>query len=76
MARAYVDAGSDVILTNTFRANAVALAAVAEGGPPLDEVNRAGVQISRRAAGDRAVGVGRHGLGAREVRELGPNGRP
>jgi len=44
VARAYVEAGSQVILTNTFRANAVAM----EGD--LEAVNRAGVEISRRAA--------------------------
>ncbi len=51
--RAYVDAGSDIILTNTFRANAIALARHAEVSK-LDQVNRAGVEISKRAAGRRA----------------------
>jgi 5-methyltetrahydrofolate--homocysteine methyltransferase len=37
VARAYVEAGSQVILTNTFRANAVAM----EGD--LEAINRAGV---------------------------------
>jgi methionine synthase I (cobalamin-dependent) len=53
VARAYVGAGSQVILTNTFRANRIALGA----HPDLEriaELNRAGVEISRRAAGDRA----------------------
>jgi len=53
IARAYVDAGSDIILTNTFRANAIALAGHADL-TRLDEVNRAGVEISKRAAGTRA----------------------
>lgn len=52
--RAYVEAGSQVILTNTFRANRIAMA-----GTPLaeclDAVNRAGVEISRRAAAGRAA---------------------
>ena len=48
VARAYVEAGSQIILTNTFRANAVAMATVSES--ELDEINRAGVAISRRAA--------------------------
>jgi 5-methyltetrahydrofolate--homocysteine methyltransferase len=54
VARAYVDAGSQVILTNTFRANAVALR---EAGleSELVAINRAGVEISRRAAGDKAL---------------------
>jgi len=53
VARAYVEAGSQVILTNTFRANAVAMhsSTVAE----LDDLNRAGVEISKRAAGKRAL---------------------
>lgn len=48
VARAYADAGSDVILTNTFRANAIAM----PGSTPADlfAINRAGVEISRRAA--------------------------
>ena len=53
VARAYVEAGSRVILTNTFRANRVALAQLDEGAPAA-EVSRAGVEISRRAAGDHA----------------------
>ena len=44
VARAYVEAGSQVILTNTFRANSVAM----EGD--LEAINRAGVAISKRAA--------------------------
>ena len=49
VARAYVDAGSQVILTNTFRANAIAM----QGD--LEAINRAGVEISRRAAASRAL---------------------
>jgi len=53
LARAYVDAGSRVILTNTFQANRIALGrhGLAEH---IVEINRAGVEISRRAAGERA----------------------
>jgi methionine synthase I (cobalamin-dependent) len=53
VARAYVDAGSQVVLTNTFRANRIALATHPDV-ERIAEVNRAGVEISRRAAGDRA----------------------
>ena len=53
VARAYVDAGSQVVLTNTFRANRIALATYPDV-ERIAEVNRAGVEISRRAAGDRA----------------------
>jgi 5-methyltetrahydrofolate--homocysteine methyltransferase len=49
VARAYVEAGSQVILTNTFRANAVAM----EGD--LEAINRAGVDISKRAAAGKAL---------------------
>jgi 5-methyltetrahydrofolate--homocysteine methyltransferase len=49
VARAYVQAGSQVILTNTFRANAVAM----EGD--LEAINRAGVAISKRVAAGQAL---------------------
>ena len=49
VARSYVEAGSQLILTNTFRANAIAM----EGD--LDAINRAGVAISRRAAAGHAL---------------------
>lgn len=54
VARGYVEAGCRVILTNTFRANRLAL----EGSDLADQVeaiNRAGVEISRRAAASRAL---------------------
>jgi 5-methyltetrahydrofolate--homocysteine methyltransferase len=53
VARAYVEAGSQIILTNTFGANRIALARHGlEGRAP--EINRAAVEISRRAANGRA----------------------
>jgi len=51
--RAYVDAGSQVVLTNTFRANRIALAHYDLADQTVD-INRIGVEISRRAVGDRA----------------------
>jgi methionine synthase I (cobalamin-dependent) len=54
VARAYVDAGSRIILTNTFRANRIALLRHA-GGERVADINRAGVEISRRAAAGRAL---------------------
>src|SRR5215469_11951954 len=48
VARAYAEAGSEVILTNTFRANAIAMDTLSAAD--LDAINRAGVAISRRAA--------------------------
>jgi methionine synthase I (cobalamin-dependent) len=53
VARAYADAGSQVILTNTFRANAVAMKGVPEAD--IDAINRAGVALSRGAAGQALV---------------------
>lgn len=54
VAQAYVDAGSQIILTNTFGANRLRLE---ESGAAENtvEINRAGVELSRRAAGDRAL---------------------
>lgn len=64
IARAHVEAGSEIILTNTFRANRLAL-----GGYGLaektQEINRGGVEIARRAAADRATVFG----------SMGPSGK-
>ena len=62
VARAYAQAGSEVILTNTFRANAVAMKGVSDAD--LDAINRAGVEISRRGAPR-----------ARIVASIGPTGK-
>lgn len=64
VARSYVAVGSQVILTNTFGANRLRL----EGFGLADrvaEINRAGVEISRRAAAGRA----------RVFASLGPSGK-
>lgn len=56
VASAYADAGSRLILTNTFRSNPIALG---DGlAAKTDELNRAGVRISRGAAsrGIRVIG--------------------
>ena len=53
VARSYVEAGSRIILTNTFGANRLMLARH-DLADKVVAVNRAGVEISRRAAGDRA----------------------
>ncbi len=64
VARSYVEAGSRIILTNTFRANRLALARhnLAERAAAI---NRAGVEISRRAAGADAF----------VFASIGPSGR-
>jgi len=64
VARAYVEAGSQVILTNTFGANRFILARHGLADK-VAEINRAGVQISQRAAGDRARVFG----------SMGPSGK-
>ena len=53
VARAYVDAGSQIILTNTFGANRFVLKRH-QAADRVAEINRRGVEISRRAAADRA----------------------
>jgi methionine synthase I (cobalamin-dependent) len=64
VARAYAEAGSRIVLTNTFRANRIAFGR----NPDVDrisEINRAGVAISKRAAGDAA----------RVFASIGPSGK-
>jgi methionine synthase I (cobalamin-dependent) len=63
VARAYVEAGSQVILTNTFGANRFILARHGLADQ-VAAVNRAGVEISRRAAAE----------GVRVFASLGPSG--
>ena len=46
VAQSYINAGSRVILTNTFRANSIALGDATK----VEALNRAGVEISRQAA--------------------------
>ena len=53
VAQAYVEAGSQIILTNTFSANRVRLAEQGLAGE-VAAINRNGVEISLRGAGDRA----------------------
>ena len=54
VAQAYVESGSEVILTNTFGANRLRLDDH-ERADHLVEINRRGVEISRRAADGRAL---------------------
>jgi methionine synthase I (cobalamin-dependent) len=51
VAQSYVDAGSRIILTNTFQANRFALR---DHASEVAAINRAGAEISLRAAGERA----------------------
>jgi 5-methyltetrahydrofolate--homocysteine methyltransferase len=54
VAESYLQAGSRVILTNTFRANPISLAPHGLDGQ-CAAINRAGVKISREAAGHGAL---------------------
>ncbi len=54
VARSYVEAGSRVILTNTFRSNRLTLTGHGLASE-LREINLAGVRISREAASGRAA---------------------
>ncbi|HEY3393325.1 MAG TPA: homocysteine S-methyltransferase family protein [Lacipirellulaceae bacterium] len=62
--KAYVEAGSQIVLTNTFRANRLAMAAYGLADKVV-QINQAGGTISRRAAGKRARVFG----------SIGPSGR-
>jgi methionine synthase I (cobalamin-dependent) len=53
VARRYVEVGSEIILTNTFRANRVALDTYSLADR-LEDINLAGVEIARRAASESA----------------------
>jgi len=64
VARQYVDAGSQIILTNTFGASRLSLSNY-KLGDQTAEINAAGVRISKQAAGDRA----------RVFASIGPTGR-
>jgi len=55
VARSYAEAGSEAILTNTFRANAIAMHGLGLAAAELDAINRAGVAISRKSAGAALV---------------------
>jgi methionine synthase I (cobalamin-dependent) len=54
VARAYVAAGSQIILTNTFGGNRFRLAE-AGAADRVEEINEAGARISKQAAGSRAL---------------------
>jgi methionine synthase I (cobalamin-dependent) len=64
VARAYVEAGSQVILTNTFGANRVRLADHPEAGE-IEAINRRGVELSLEAAKGKA----------RVFASIGPSGK-
>ncbi len=61
--RAYLEAGSDAVLTNTFGANKYALGRHGFGDK-VGEINTAAAQIARRAAGEEKYVLG----------DIGPSG--
>ncbi len=61
--RAYFDADSDAVITNTFGANRYALARHGCAGKAF-QINQTGAQVARRAAGDRRYVLG----------DIGPTG--
>lgn len=69
VARAYVEAGSQVILTNTFGANRLRLAEVGLADQ-VAEINRAGVEISKGAVGASSLPGG-----ALVFASIGPSGK-
>jgi 5-methyltetrahydrofolate--homocysteine methyltransferase len=54
VAKAYVEAGSQIVLTNTFSANRLRLAEANLAGK-VEQINREGVKISKAAADGRAL---------------------
>jgi len=70
--RAYVDTGSDCLITNTFGASRIMLERHDEEGR-VREINRAGVQIARQAfsLGSRSLGGEREGY---VLGDIGPFG--
>jgi len=59
----YVEAGADLIETNTFNANRTRLQC--QGSAEIAEINAAGVRLARQAAGERAFVAGAVGPLAR-----------
>ena len=68
--REYVDAGAEIIQTNTFSANRFRLADFHLENL-LEEINRAGVEIARRAAGDGVYVAGSVGPTGKLLEPLG-----
>lgn len=69
--RRFVDAGSDLVLTNTFGGNARRLA-LHGAAHRVSELNRAAVELARAAVGDRVVVAGSVGPTGDLLAPLGP----
>ena len=68
--REYVEAGAQIIESNTFAANRLKLRAH-EAADRVAEINAAGVEIARRAAGDRSYVAGSIGPIGALLRPIG-----
>ncbi|MHC4624544.1 MAG: homocysteine S-methyltransferase family protein [Planctomycetota bacterium] len=73
--KSYVEAGSDVLLTNTFGANKYALArhGFSEN---VEEINKAGAEVARGAAGEERYVLGDVGPSGDFLQPLGVLRRP
>lgn len=73
--KSYIEAGAGAIVTNTFGGNRPRLEGTLGKGkvtsPLLERINRAGVRIARKAAGNRPVFASIGPLG-REAKKMGP----
>jgi 5-methyltetrahydrofolate--homocysteine methyltransferase len=70
VALSYVHAGADIILTNTFGGSALKLAKRGLAGK-VAEINRLGVEISKKAASGRALVFGSIGPTGELIKPLG-----
>ncbi len=68
--REYVEAGADVIITNTFCMNRIYIESHGLG-IDVAEVNRLGVELAKKAAGDSACVLGEVGLTGQMLAPLG-----
>ncbi len=73
--RSYVEAGSDLIETNTFGANHVKLSKFGLANE-VERINEAGVRIAREAAQGTVLVAGAIGPLGSQLTEHGPMGRP
>ena len=69
--RAYVEAGSDIILTNTFGGTRIRLERD-NFGDKTTEVNRAAARLAREVAGDNTIVFGDIGPTGKLLKPLGP----
>lgn len=75
VAISYVNAGADIILTNTFGGNPLKLTKVGLG-PKTAEINRLGANISKEAAAESALVFGSIGPTGELVKPLGTATEP